>query len=1380
MCKAGLVCDPVSMTCVKQGQAADARPPDAPPTPMADAPPGAAPDTMITDQPSAFTNQSPVSFSFTSTKAGSTFICRIDGGTFSACTSPQTYSGLADGPHTFEVKAVDMSGQQDPTAATASFTLDRAPPDTTITGGPSGDVAVSEAVFTFTCTEAPCTFQCQVDTTAFSDCKSGDTFDVTTLGPHTFRVKATDKAGNADPTPASQTWNVTALSLQTIILTGPPARTQATDATFTFECRFAGAIVSCTFVCTLDGAAASCTSPQTYSQLAEGTHTFQVVATSNEDHVTDPSPAERVWVIDRTPPVATITSPVAGSVTGPPVTFAYSANEDATFECDLGSGFAACDAAGFQQTLTGGSHTFAVRATDLAGNVGSPASVTWTVDAEGPIVTVTAPMAESGPNGTLDFTFVDLSPPVTFRCDFGQGFVDCAPGFQFTNLTGGSHTVTIEGTDKWGNKSTKPFTWNVDATGPTVTILSPQPGAIVPGTGMIVWTVPTADATRFTCTLDGAAVACSGTSVPYDLPTGDHTFHIVAFDKWDNPSVDPPSISTTRFTVDADRPVVVAGPPSGVCLPVVIPFNTVPPTDVVQFVCAVDNGPFNPCAKPSFTISEISNGPHVLRVIATDAVGNQSDPATVNFTVDLNGPLLTATPTRGTENTGTVTINFTSSEPLATLTGETHIANPNGDDTTVACAALGNNLTCSFLAANNNIVHARATDACGNASGSEVGKNGITIPGDTVTVAIAPFGPKAAPPNQYFASDGHVVLLGYDWVLPPGLPVDLLVSNAATLPPFTHRNLGTVFPNDARPVRVLMFDDEACAIILKPGGGAGGPPIPSCEGPAEVANLTDALGANVNVVVTEFSDPDLLDGLLPGYDILVVADQNIRSSAIDLSTISTAWTPILRPFVDNGGIVVVADGTKDIGDGVRGPTGTYLVIGGLLGVGDVFSVNQLQQLDSTSTQLRYGLSSSDGVFPSPEFWLTQGFDFFFRTPFAAGAVAYALDDGEQPTIVADIIDGQGGCSECGPTSFNRYALVVDKLFPVYSFGFDVGAPDGVGPNDEPVKVIRETGTLAYTLTPGNVGQTSVECRLVPQSFNDDLACGSDSTRSGSLRYDVTNANCPGCPEGVYSADLVAVTPSTQIGAGEGARAGSSSSFVYVDAGIFFSFLFLPQPNVRFVQNFIEFGTSFEPMAMQTFQCSISTLSGTPVSDSRLCNCPSPPAVCDPATTPPSGFTFAFYDFSQLGLDGAYRVTIDLKDGIGHTTGFDPQNQLVTFPLSLDIDRHAGVTVAANPGVFCGNTGSFDYTLDPENVAPSQGYSSATCQILTAAGVIESAACLPLGIPAAGGLQTYNTTTTFQFGTAYTFQVTVVDAWGNTATDSQPIGVGCIGKPAGGR
>jgi len=222
-CKAGLICDPIQHICVDRNNFH----PDAPPSPIdAGNEQGPPPDTTITNGPEGFTN-GPVTFEFTSTKSPSTFQCKLDGSEFEACTSPKTYTGLADGAHTFRVKAIDEFDQEDPTPAIADFTLDTAPPDTNITAGPTGDVAASEAVFSFECTTPPCTFLCQIDTGAFAACTSGSTFEVTTTGPHTFRVKAVDQAGNEDPSPAERTWNVTQLSLRTIILTGPNAGSPA-------------------------------------------------------------------------------------------------------------------------------------------------------------------------------------------------------------------------------------------------------------------------------------------------------------------------------------------------------------------------------------------------------------------------------------------------------------------------------------------------------------------------------------------------------------------------------------------------------------------------------------------------------------------------------------------------------------------------------------------------------------------------------------------------------------------------------------------------------------------------------------------------------------------------------------------------------------------------------------------------------------------------------------------------------------------------------------------------------------------------------------------------------------------------------------------------
>ncbi|HLF39878.1 MAG TPA: glycosyl hydrolase, partial [Acidimicrobiia bacterium] len=82
-----------------------------------------APQTTIESGPSGAVNSDSASFAFTSNHPDSTFECRLDGLGFEACTSPRTYTGLAEGPHVFEVRATDGTGNTDPTPAVREFTV---------------------------------------------------------------------------------------------------------------------------------------------------------------------------------------------------------------------------------------------------------------------------------------------------------------------------------------------------------------------------------------------------------------------------------------------------------------------------------------------------------------------------------------------------------------------------------------------------------------------------------------------------------------------------------------------------------------------------------------------------------------------------------------------------------------------------------------------------------------------------------------------------------------------------------------------------------------------------------------------------------------------------------------------------------------------------------------------------------------------------------------------------------------------------------------------------------------------------------------------------------------------------------------------------------
>jgi hypothetical protein len=59
----------------------------------------------ITEHPEDLTSDTAATFRFTG--IGSGFQCKLDGGSFSTCSSPKAYTGLGLGDHVFQVRAVD-------------------------------------------------------------------------------------------------------------------------------------------------------------------------------------------------------------------------------------------------------------------------------------------------------------------------------------------------------------------------------------------------------------------------------------------------------------------------------------------------------------------------------------------------------------------------------------------------------------------------------------------------------------------------------------------------------------------------------------------------------------------------------------------------------------------------------------------------------------------------------------------------------------------------------------------------------------------------------------------------------------------------------------------------------------------------------------------------------------------------------------------------------------------------------------------------------------------------------------------------------------------------------------------------------------------------
>ena len=366
---------------------------------LPDLPPDGTPDTQITSAPAEFSNLASARFEFVSNDANATFQCSVDGDSAVPCTSPYSRT-LNDGPHSFSVRAIAQSGKSDDTPAEALWTIDTAAPETSITAAPPANDNSTMVRFEFTSNEMDVVFECSLDGAPFAACTSGSSFGPVGDGAHAFSVRAVDRAGNADGSPAVRAWTTDTATPDTTITGGPSGRTSSTTATFAFLSPDAGG--GATFECTLDGSGfLGCVSPATYNALGEGAHTFAVRVRDAFGNV-DPSPATRTWTVDLTAPNTTITGGPTGTVPMASATFSFTSSEPgSTFQCLLDGGtFATCTSPDMLTGLAQGPHTFSVRAIDGAGHAdATPAKRSWTVDTMGPDVTFTRGRRTAAPAG---------------------------------------------------------------------------------------------------------------------------------------------------------------------------------------------------------------------------------------------------------------------------------------------------------------------------------------------------------------------------------------------------------------------------------------------------------------------------------------------------------------------------------------------------------------------------------------------------------------------------------------------------------------------------------------------------------------------------------------------------------------------------------------------------------------------------------------------------------------------------------------------------------------------------------------------------------------------------------------------------------------------
>ena len=429
-------------------------------------------------------------------------------------TISHTYVLNLEGTYTFKVKSKDPAGNIDPVPAEYTFTIDIAPPETTLSLVPSSNTNESTIAFMWTGSDDN-TPSSQIDYSyilmgydiMWAPWSTTTSCTYTNLpdGTFTFKVKARDAAGNIDSSPAEHTFKVDTMPPETSLTIVPPVVIDYTFVTFTWT----GTdnytpTPDLLYSYTLEGYTTTwtpwtSTTTHTYTNLPSNTTTYTFkVKTQDGAGNTDPTPAQHTFTIDTTPPdTQIITSPPTTTNTTT-VTFTWTGTDDHTPTPDLLYSYTL---EGYTTTWTpwtnitthtytylpNGQYTFKVKTQDLSGNSDlSPEESTFIVN----VIDVSPPdtIIVAGPEGIIiqnDITyswegFDDISPDYALVYSYIlEGYTATWTPWTtntthtYTNLPENIYTFKVKTKDLAGNSDPTPAerTCSIDAQPPITNLV---------------------------------------------------------------------------------------------------------------------------------------------------------------------------------------------------------------------------------------------------------------------------------------------------------------------------------------------------------------------------------------------------------------------------------------------------------------------------------------------------------------------------------------------------------------------------------------------------------------------------------------------------------------------------------------------------------------------------------------------------------------------------------------------------------------------------------------------------------------------------------------------------------------------------------------------
>jgi hypothetical protein len=601
-------------------------------------------------------------FSFASSVDGSTFWCSLDQAMAEACSSPQAYSGLLSGVHSFRVYAQSPQGALETLGAMASWTVDAISPSVTISNANSlPSLTNSNAIsFEFSASKTGSTFKCALDGGVAALCSSPLSYSALSEGLHSFSVTAVDALGNVSKAPAIFKWTVDRTVPETafIDIMAPDTITNSTGKTLTFQ-----ASESSLFECALDGATfASCQSPVVLSAMTEGDHRFEVRAI---DAAGNQGPAASyAWSVDLTAPSVTVgvTAPSPGVTNAKNISVEFAASEPATLYCSMdGAPSVVCTSPLSMPDVTEGDHRVELTAVDLAGNIGPSQVLQWQMDFSAPNISLGDVLPSASSYLSTHDVSISVNVPEGARLMAvinGEPAVESANPLLLSDLPEGPQEISFQAFDAAGNASeilTHAFI--VDRTIPRLSLQVENPSSWV-NLDRNSFTFSATEEVKYECALDGSGFSNCESPVNYaGLADGEHAFQVRGVDFAGNVS----RLSEYHWTIDTQAPTtLMAANIAGTGASFALSSSESP----ASYLCALDGAAFAPCGAV-MSYAGLAEGLHSFQARAVDAAGNV-DPvgATRSWTVDTIAPVASNWLTSVTTNS--ITVTWTTNEPATT------------------------------------------------------------------------------------------------------------------------------------------------------------------------------------------------------------------------------------------------------------------------------------------------------------------------------------------------------------------------------------------------------------------------------------------------------------------------------------------------------------------------------------------------------------------------------------------------------------------------------------------------------------------------------------------------------------------------------------------